>query len=108
MDMDFGFDDNGGDADAGDLTKRDHTLVDSDKNKQAKNSSTQPGSNKGTPSSQHTITRPTTMASAGTVLLAEDKAFADPAELAAIPEALVSELRRSKRVASTGDGEVLQ
>jgi len=33
MDMDFGFDDNGGDADAGDLTKRDHTPVDSDKNK---------------------------------------------------------------------------
>ena len=107
MDMDFGFDANGGGADAGDLTKKYHTPADNDKNKQAKHSSTQPGSNKGTPPSQNTVTRPTTMASAGTVLLAEAKAFADPAELTAIPEASVSELRRSKRVASTSDEEVM-
>ena len=43
----------------------------------------------------------------GTVLLAEDNTFPDPAELAAIPEVSVSELCRSNRVAITSDGEVL-
>lgn len=118
MDMDFGFDDHGGRKDGGDLEKKKDMPLDNDKNKGLNKNAAQQNNTNGSTSQPGNTHQTKDAVDLGVgVMPMEEPCVPDVmgtltlkatfAELAAIPEARTSDLRRSKRRANNSDEVVL-